>query len=131
VSASQQFPCEVASVRAARRFVVGAMGAVSQEHREAIELMVSELATNCIRHADSPFTVIVDATADAVRIEVADSGAGQPRIQEPDLRSPSGRGLRIVETLADAWGIEAKPSGGGKSVWFTVELSDQSAAVRN
>lgn len=131
MSATQQFPCEVASVRAARRFVVDAVGDIGQEHREAIELMVSELATNCIRHADSPFTIIVDATDEAVRVEVVDTGGGQPAVQNPDVRSPSGRGLRIVETLADAWGIEAHRSGGGKAVWFSVELSDESAAVQN
>ena len=80
--------------------------------------MVSELATNSIRHAATSFTVIVERVPGMVRVEVIDSGEGEPKMRAPAVSDPTGRGLRIVEELADDWGVVPTPD--GKMVWFVL-----------
>ncbi|MGW6397170.1 ATP-binding protein [Streptomyces sp. NPDC055134] len=55
---------------------------------------------------------------DEVRVEVHDSGDGTP--QEADVQGESGRGLFLVEALADKWGVERRDP--GKTVWCTFSL---------
>ena len=74
--------------------------------------MVSELATNSIRHAGSDFTVILTATTREVRVEVTDNGAGAPAQRRPSPSELSGRGLLIVDKLAERWGVRRQRSGG-------------------
>ncbi|MER7400491.1 ATP-binding protein [Streptomyces sp. NPDC000151] len=60
-----------------------------------------------------------DALAEAptgVRIEVHDASCGQPRPLTPDSHAPGGRGLLLVATLAERWGVSAR-LGPGKAVW--------------
>jgi serine/threonine-protein kinase RsbW len=108
------------AVSKARRYVVGALKGVSRETTDAIELIVSELATNCVRHAASEFVVRVDQTRDRIRIEVTDHGHGQPSMRSPGPADLTGRGLRVLDALADAWGVVASPPRAGKTVWFTI-----------
>ena len=67
--------------------------------------MVSELATNCVRHTVTDFTVRVERTPDEVRVDVTDTGGGTPEVRSPEPSEPSGRGLRIVRELSDSFGI--------------------------
>jgi anti-sigma regulatory factor (Ser/Thr protein kinase) len=90
---------------------------------EAAELMTSELATNVLRHAQSSFELTIHVTEDQVRVEVRDSGEGQPTLRSPDPHEHSGRGLRIVQALSDAWGVI--PTASGKLVWFTLSVHEQ------
>lgn len=108
-----------AEVTTARRFVDG----VLREHRVTdqpgdITLMVSELVTNAILHAHAVPHVIVQVDAHHVRIDVQDPSPTRPMPRAPDPSIPGGRGLHIVQSLADAWGVDIRPT--GKSVWFTV-----------
>ncbi len=82
--------------------------------------MLSELATNAVLHASTPFDVTVSVAPDAthVRVGVSDGSEGYPVPLEPSTDTPHGRGLHIVRTLADAWGIEMHRSRPGKTVWF-------------
>ena len=122
MSEERRFPHTPASVAQARRFVLGALSDVPAESREMIAVMVSELATNALRHAETSFLVRVDQTPDTVRVEVSDGGRGEPAVRSPEPSEPSGRGLRIVESLSDAWGVTAA-SGAGKTVWFTLAVA--------
>lgn len=81
------------------------------------DLLVSELATNVVKHAKTSFTVSV-AVAGRVRVEVSDGKADLGEAVATDLTSDGGRGLRIVQALAEGWGIDTGPS--GKIAWFTV-----------
>jgi hypothetical protein len=56
------------------------------------------------------------------RIEVRDFGGGAPQVLDRESVAVSGRGLQIVRSLARSWGIEERPSGAGKSTWFTVAV---------
>jgi anti-sigma regulatory factor (Ser/Thr protein kinase) len=84
--------------------------------------MVSELATNAVQHAQSEFTVSVEETAEGIRVEVRDSGIGQPVVGSPTPKDVSGRGLSIVKTMSENFGIET--GRGEKLVWFTLSPSD-------
>jgi anti-sigma regulatory factor (Ser/Thr protein kinase) len=87
-----------------------------------VELVVSELATNAVLHAETPFTVSLHAFEDTLLLEVEDgawTGPCQAVFAEPD--AVSGRGLSIVTLLSRDWGVDAHP-GGGKSVWVEFGL---------
>jgi len=84
--------------------------------------MVSELATNCVRHANTDFTMTIEQTMRHVRVEIADGGSGQVATRHPEPTELSGRGLRIIDRLSDTWGVTQHPDRAGKSVWFTVGL---------
>ena len=90
---------------------------------EAAELMTSELATNCVRHAHSDFELAIHLSRRAIRVEVSDHGEGQPVVRSPTPREQSGRGLRIVQELAEDWGITPSPN--GKLVWFALPARTQ------
>jgi serine/threonine-protein kinase RsbW len=93
---------------------------------DAVELMVSELATNSVKHAHSDFKVSINDSAGEIRVEVRDTGRGRPVLRFPAPTEPSGRGLRIVEALSLAWGTADSPR--GKTVWFTVPSRAEAAA---
>lgn len=122
---AETFPPDPAAVGTARRFVAGCLPQVGDQLLERILVMVSELASNCLRHAASAFRVELAWSDEAVRVAVVDWGAGTPTLRSPTPSEPSGRGLRIVEALADEWGIDAQ--GGGKAVWFQVALERPTA----
>jgi anti-sigma regulatory factor (Ser/Thr protein kinase) len=84
--------------------------------------MVSELATNCVRHANTDFTLSIEQTGRQVRVDIADKGAGRVTARHPEPAEVSGRGLSIVEQLSDTWGVRELVDGDGKSVWFMLNL---------
>jgi anti-sigma regulatory factor (Ser/Thr protein kinase) len=120
VTDARRFRCQPSSVTAARRFVRHVLSDRPPELVEAAELMASELATNCVRHAHTEFELTIH-TQGQIRIEVRDRGEGRPTLLSPAEREISGRGLRIVEAMADAWGVI--PAANGKAVWFTLPQS--------
>jgi anti-sigma regulatory factor (Ser/Thr protein kinase) len=115
--ATFDLPHELTSVATARRLVAQQ---VTDWHAEQLlddaVLVVSELATNAITHADSPCRVRLSLTPGTFRIDVIDAGSGTPEPQLLDLAAEHGRGLGMVAAVAAAWGIEALP-GEGKLVW--------------
>lgn len=84
----------------------------------AVELGVSELVTNVVRHVpDRRCRVVVARQAAGVRAEVSDGYAALPRMQtEVDEESEGGRGLALLDAVVDKWGVA--PGAGGKTVWF-------------
>ncbi len=119
VKRAHSFPLDVRSVAAARRFCTQTLDGSAPEVIEAAELMVSELATNSIRHVRSGFELTIVRAAAQIRVEVRDFGGGIPELQLPGPDDLGGRGLRIVEMLSDSWGYTAG-SAEGKTVWFTL-----------
>jgi anti-sigma regulatory factor (Ser/Thr protein kinase) len=123
---TRTFPHEPQSVPAARRFATNALRGASQEMLEAVELMVSELATNCIRHTDSGFDLTIIRSGQDIRVEATDHAGGTPTMRSPQPTDPSGRGLKIIDMLSARWGVQSRPFA-GKTVWFTI--SDVAPAV--
>ena len=120
------FPAIPQSVHAARRFATDSLSGSPASMVEAVELMVSELATNCLRHERTSFHITILSSTREIRVEVTDSGSGTPTIRSPGPDEPSGRGLQIVDMLSDSWGVEPEhPS--GKTVWFTMPPASAAA----
>jgi two-component sensor histidine kinase len=85
---------------------------------DTVLLLVSELVTNAVKHAATPFDVTVSVAGPEVTVAVVDHDRRHPpRLRDPAPDDTSGRGLRIVQELATSWGTEAL-SGDGKRVWF-------------
>jgi anti-sigma regulatory factor (Ser/Thr protein kinase) len=82
-------------------------------------LCLSEVVTNAVLHALPPITVVGCAVDGVIRVEVSDRSAVTPVQRAPDVRSPTGRGLWLLDTLSSAWGVDVTP--GGKTVWFEIE----------
>jgi anti-sigma regulatory factor (Ser/Thr protein kinase) len=79
------------------------------------QLVITELVTNAIVHAESACTVTLQLDDRSLHIEVTDDDPTPPKPQPFDVMREGGRGLLIVATLASAWGIE--PQARGKRVW--------------
>ena len=110
------------SVSEARRFVVEQTYDLPRAVRDALELCVSELAANCVLHAASNFSVTVIRSG-GVRIEVTDAGSGAVELRNATAKDVRGRGLRIVEALSDAWGVQPAEQPPGKTVWAQFDVA--------
>jgi anti-sigma regulatory factor (Ser/Thr protein kinase) len=91
---------------------------------EPVEHLVSELVTNSIEHADDGASVVVLLmyAAGTMRLEVRDHDPlNVPLLQNPAPMDTDGRGLIIVQALADRWGIRITDT--GKAVWCELAFS--------
>ncbi|HSM65636.1 MAG TPA: ATP-binding protein, partial [Ilumatobacteraceae bacterium] len=95
---------------------------VADDLADDIELVVSELVTNVVRHAGTDGEVEVWSCPDEVRIEVHDAAAAVPHMRAAG-GSGGGFGLRIVDRLATAWGHRS--SRRGKTVWAVLSAVDR------
>lgn len=118
--AAASFDADPLGARSARRFVrqvLWDLGALA----EVAELLVSELASNVVRHASTPFTVEVEV-GDPVRVVVSDGVAADLRAAAAADDAEAGRGLLIIESLAHRWGVDRTAT--GKAVWFELRLDE-------
>ena len=106
------------SVAEVRRFAVAACGDCSSDVQDTIALLVSEVATNALVHGSGDVQVRVARTAQTLRVEVSDGSSQAPRPRSADPDAEGGRGLALVDALADSWGTDF--TGSGKTVWFQV-----------
>lgn len=116
---SRRFAHAPESVTSARRFAEEVLTGTPEDVRDAVTLMVSELATNCVRHTDSGFDLTITQSAAEIRVEATDRARTEPRMRSPGPTDPNGRGLQIVDMLASSWGFKPLPEG-GKTVWFAL-----------
>lgn len=120
VVARERLPGHPASAGAARRLVRATVGgAAPTEVTETAELLVSEVVTNAVVHAATDISLVVTAFPDGgVRVEVSDGSRHVPARREYQPTATTGRGLRLLEELADACGTVRSAT--GKTVWFEV-----------
>ncbi|MEU2924430.1 ATP-binding protein [Streptomyces sp. NPDC007251] len=91
---------------------------------EIAELLTSELVTNALVHTDDDAVLTAVVEPGGLRVEVRDFVARRPELTGPGSDEDThGRGMLLVQSLADAWGV--RPHGVGKSVWF--ELGAEAA----
>jgi anti-sigma regulatory factor (Ser/Thr protein kinase) len=115
----QHFEGTPAAVREARLFLQAAIAdRADPASQDDLTLALSELATNAVRHARTPFEVVVE-TNGHVRIEVEDRSTDSPQPKAPS--DDGGRGLAIVDQLCDRWGIHVVH--GKKCVWCERDLA--------
>jgi anti-sigma regulatory factor (Ser/Thr protein kinase) len=103
--------------------------ALSAHSMRDVRLLVSELVTNAVRHAnlaqDDVIGLVVEVVNHTLRVEVHDPGGGfVPSAPSPDPVRPSGWGLYLVAELADRWGVDSDER---TLVWF--ELDRRAAAA--
>jgi anti-sigma regulatory factor (Ser/Thr protein kinase) len=99
-----------------------------------IRLLVSELVTNCVKHAavgpEESIVLNVDIQDDHVRVSVVDEGPGfEPPatpVSEQAAEAGSGWGLFLVDQLSDSWGVERQ---NGATVWFELQRRREDAAA--
>jgi anti-sigma regulatory factor (Ser/Thr protein kinase) len=121
VPGSDRRECEVgddpAASAQARRFLLAAAQdwELSDELTEIAQLVVSELVSNAVEHARTSSTVDLEYTGTALRIRVRDGSTTRPVPRPLDMVSFRGRGLPLIDRVADRWGIEEHPD--GKTVW--------------
>jgi anti-sigma regulatory factor (Ser/Thr protein kinase) len=94
-------------------------GAVDQSELNVLRLLVTELLTNSVRHAETEAYIALDVEIypNSVRVVVSDRGPGfQPeKAPRPHSDRPGGWGLCLVDRLSDRWGVSL---GERTSVWF-------------
>lgn len=118
-SASTELPPSAASAARARRFVAAALAALPDRRAvEIAELLTSEVVTNAVVHGGSAVRVEIETVDGRTRISVSDNDPSQPELRSPSLDDESGRGMRLVDSLARRWGVQ--PAGTGKCVWFEI-----------
>ena len=115
------YRAEATAVRDARQFVVDSPAAAGVD-REELAMAVSELASNAVLHARTPFEVYVERLVDGIRVEVLDGSATLPVARPTDPSAVTGRGLLIVASVSRDWG--ARSTSGGKVVWFEMGRCD-------
>lgn len=92
-----------------------------EPHAEDVELLVSELVSNAILHARGDVRMAIRRWGDALRVEVTDLSPQRPAPRDRLMERVNGRGLHLVELLADDWGVEELPGERpGKVVWCEV-----------
>ncbi|KUF15026.1 ATP-binding protein [Streptomyces silvensis] len=112
--------------RVTLRAVLAAHGLVGLTDRA--ELLATELATNSVRHTRGPASVHLQWLHPVLRVSLWDADPELPALPtQPAPHADGGRGLLILDMVADRWGgypIGARPRGpGGKTVWFELALS--------
>ncbi|MGW5351366.1 ATP-binding protein [Streptomyces sp. NPDC004031] len=119
---------EFSAVPTARRRVTQLMTEwdvpLDDESRLALTTVVSELATNAVRHGGGTgFTVRLEArpAARRIRVEIGDDSSSPPRLLKAADDAEDGRGMWLVDQLAAASGCEATPS--GKRVWAEIAMA--------
>lgn len=92
----------------------------SAEQVDSAVLLVSEMVTNVLVHTDADALLLAEVMGEGpgrrLRVEVFDTGDDLPHKRRPGELASSGRGLMLIELLADGWGVD--PRGEGKSIWF-------------
>ena len=125
VQAAVTLPPDATSVRRARAFVRDILTAWERDDlAEAAILLTSELVTNAVLHARTQIELVARLRAACLRVEVRDADGRAPALKLYSHQSATGRGLVLVEELADRWGTESMV--GGKLVWF--ELGEKGPA---
>lgn len=138
-------PAEVGRARRwARSRLAGSGIGADEALAEVLLLLISELVTNAVVHTGCPAVLSLrlpetgvpgaDGAGPAggpgtetVRVEVADGSTRPPRRRYADGSESGGRGLELVDGLADRWGW--RPEGAGKSIWCEVDCVEPVRAV--
>jgi anti-sigma regulatory factor (Ser/Thr protein kinase) len=113
-----ELPASTTSARLARELVRSSLSGFDITVIEVAELLVSELVTNAVAHAQSAPVMRIDVSGQAITVAVQDDAPGPVTVQDAAEDAPGGRGLLLVDSLAASWGWA--PADVGKRVWFTL-----------
>ncbi|WP_405536133.1 MEKHLA domain-containing protein [Streptomyces sp. NBC_00075] len=120
-TARTELPATASAVSVGRAFLSEALAAWDcLQQTDDARLLVSEILTNAVQHAQGPLVLHLRRTVTELAVEISDLS---PHLPQPRLAAhdeESGRGLILVDTLADSWGV--RPDERGKTTWFTLRL---------
>ncbi|HEY0125736.1 MAG TPA: ATP-binding protein [Blastococcus sp.] len=119
LDATIDLPPTSVSISAARHLVRELLRAWDAPHdREDAALLVTELISNVVDHVggESDLTLELQLSDRWLRIGVVDGSAIRPVVRELSTERPRGRGMRLIQGIADRWGADDHL--GGKRVWF-------------
>lgn len=122
-SVTTSLPCMPESARVARDWVSDELGRMYSAFDAAVDdvsVVVSELVTNCVQTRAHYFALGVDGHHARVTVATTDDAPGMPAPRQPGSGDAHGRGLAIVEALADRWGVEKQSH--GKTVWADLHV---------
>jgi anti-sigma regulatory factor (Ser/Thr protein kinase) len=112
-----EFPATKRNARVSRHLVADLLAdSLSRRDLDVVLLLTNELVTNAIVHVGQNFELGVRMVSGFVEVEVADIDRRVPTRQAPTTTAGWGRGMTIVESLAQDWGVTRNE--GGKVVWF-------------
>ena len=99
----------------------------SQDQIDSAVLLLSELLTNVLVHTDADAVLLAEVRGEIgdrrMRVEVTDTSDDLPHKRRPGELASSGRGLVLIELLAQSWGVD--PRGEGKSIWFELYEAEE------
>lgn len=128
---SQSFPCEASTAEIGRQILRDVLGIWSLDNlADHAALIVTELIANAARHTPChEIRLLVERpSATRLRVGVLDRAPARlPALSEADVDDESGRGLLLIDTVADRWGYDLHGSGGcpwGKEVWAELRIKD-------
>jgi anti-sigma regulatory factor (Ser/Thr protein kinase) len=114
-----RLPASARSVPEARSNVAATL---EQWHFDGLvdtaRLLTSELVTNAVLHARTEMTLSIEEQDGGIRVSVTDSSPVSPALRRHSSNSTTGRGLQLIDQLADAWSVD--DDNGGKTVWFAL-----------
>jgi hypothetical protein len=123
----RQLPCDLDAPQQARELcrehlaVVLGHGSEAEATIEDAVSVLTELVSNAVSAGCGDVIVEIDLHHDHMRISVEDDAGGEPKLQRPGARDAHGRGLQIVDRIAQSWG--ASPDYIGKQVWAILPVS--------
>ena len=111
----------------ARRFLLETASAwgLPPDLTEVAQLVVSELVSNAVEHAETTSTVGLELTDGRLKISVRDGSTIRPVSRPLDMVSFRGRGLPLIAQVSEDWGIVDHPD--GKTVWAVLAVPDEDA----
>jgi anti-sigma regulatory factor (Ser/Thr protein kinase) len=114
-----QLPRNASAAAQARQLVAELLAPeLSDEEVDRARVLVSELATNAVRHGQGVITLKARVDQDRLLVEVIDEGSGfELALRGTDLQQLGGWGLQIVDAEASRWGVHE----GTTHVWFEIE----------
>jgi anti-sigma regulatory factor (Ser/Thr protein kinase) len=126
MEAQAAFPAELRSAAEARRFAERTLegwgcGALVESAR----LLVSELVVNAVIHAHSTARLVLRFDGDRLHVAVSDRSTAAPRRRSYSPTATTGRGLMILDAVADEWGVDIGAD--SKTVWFALAASGDGA----
>jgi anti-sigma regulatory factor (Ser/Thr protein kinase) len=114
------FAAEKGLAAEARSLLGAALGDLLEDQRDVAVLLASELFSNAVLHGAAPIDVDLTRWAGTLRVSVHDRSAVLP-MPWRSTRGECGRGLLLVDSLSQRWGVTVESS--GKTVWFEVSTN--------
>lgn len=127
--AEREYPAAMNAPRNARRLVTDALEGLDLETVETAVLVTSELTTNAVAHSAGPFALKIFRDDRILRIEVSDSSPSLPTVQPTSVLRGGGRGLSIVEQIAQSWGVVTESTRPGKTVWCEIAIGPSRVTI--